>query len=638
MTFLYLMYIAGSLLLVLVTWTTLVWMLDAWRTPRSLAETRLNTHAAEPQHSFSLIVPARHEDEVLEATLSRLVATDHPAFNVLVVVGHDDEPTRRVAQRVARQFPKLVKVVVDRNISKNKPKALNTALRHCTGDITGVFDAEDVVHPALLRRIDHCFQRTDADVVQSGVQLMNFRSGWLAVRSALEYYFWFRSRLHFHARQGFIPLGGNTVFVRTELLRQAGGWDPNCLAEDCELGVRLSTLGARTVVVYEPALATREESPRSLRAFVRQRTRWNQGYLQTLRKGYWRSLPPRRRLLGVFTLAMPYLLTLAWILFPLAIATALILKAPIPVTLVSFLPLLPALSILAVEIAGLNEFARAYGLRTSLRDYVRLVLGLVPYQLVLAFAAMRAVVRELLGARGWEKTAHFGAHFAALRDGVPSAIASLQRAANDYGLSLDSGARALGFRRRHARKTGMVGTCITALIAVVVVPFFITHLGLNPFIARGGGGKAPAQTRPSWSAPWSPPQQGPPWGFGAFNTAGAYRGAALATGAGQSQGGLANTYGGVTPPPPGSIGTVPGLPGLPPLPVPLPVPPTSLPPLPPTSLPPVPPPPAPLPAPTPPLPLPVPTPSLPPVPTLPPLPVPTPSPRPVPTPGVPSIG
>src|SRR5207302_103134 len=127
---------------------------------------------------------------------------------------------------------------------------------------------------------------------------------WLAVRSALEYYFWSRSRLHFHARQGFIPLGGNTVFVRTELLRQAGGWDPNCLAEDCELGVRLSTLGARTVVVYEPALATREESPRSLRAFVRQRTRWNQGYLQTLRKGYWRSLPPRRRLLGVFTLAM----------------------------------------------------------------------------------------------------------------------------------------------------------------------------------------------------------------------------------------------------------------------------------------------------------------------------------------------
>ena len=46
--------------------------------------------------------------------------------------------------------------------------------------------------------------------------------------------------------KGFIPLGGNTVFVRTELLRDVGGWDGDCLAEDCELGVRLSRRGARS--------------------------------------------------------------------------------------------------------------------------------------------------------------------------------------------------------------------------------------------------------------------------------------------------------------------------------------------------------------------------------------------------------
>ena len=89
---------------------------------------------------------------------------------------------------------------------------------------------------------------------------MNFRSSWFAVRNVLEYYFWFRSRLHFHARVGFIPLGGNTVFIRTNVLRQVGGWDAECLAEDCELGVRLSSLGAKTVVFYEPELITREEA------------------------------------------------------------------------------------------------------------------------------------------------------------------------------------------------------------------------------------------------------------------------------------------------------------------------------------------------------------------------------------------
>jgi cellulose synthase/poly-beta-1,6-N-acetylglucosamine synthase-like glycosyltransferase/4-amino-4-deoxy-L-arabinose transferase-like glycosyltransferase len=408
--FLYLLYIGVSLLLGGMAATTLIWMMDAWRTPESPAERGMKGVQLDPAYSFSLIVPARHEEAVLEATLSRLVITDHPAFEVLVVVGADDQATREVAEAVADRHPHLVKVIVDPSWPKNKPRALNVALPHCNGTITGVFDAEDIVHPALLQRIDQTFQRTDADVVQAGVQLMNFRSSWLTVRNVLEYYFWFRSRLHVHARQGFIPLGGNTVFVRTKILQAASGWDPECLAEDCELGVRLSSFGAHTVVVYEPELVTREECPPSLRAFARQRTRWSQGYLQTLAKGYWRRLPRRQRALGVYILAMPYLMALAWLMISVAVATAFALKAPVPITLISFLPALPLLSILAMELAGLGQFCRLYGERASARDYWRLVFGLPLYQAVLAFASARAVVREARGVRGWEKTAHHGLH------------------------------------------------------------------------------------------------------------------------------------------------------------------------------------------------------------------------------------
>ena len=416
--FLYLLYIGVSLLLGGMAATTLVWMMDAWRTPESPVERGMKGVDSDPAHSFSLIVPARHEEAVLEATLSRLVSGDHPDFEVLVVVGADDEATCEVAERVAERHPEMVKVIVDHNWPKNKPKALNTALAYCTGTVTGVFDAEDIVHPALLRRIDQTFQRTNADVVQAGVQLMNFRSSWLTVRNVLEYYFWFRSRLHVHARQGFIPLGGNTVFVRTKILQAVSGWDPECLAEDCELGVRLSSLGAHTVVVYEPEMVTREECPPTLRAFARQRTRWSQGYLQTLARGYWRRLPRRQRALGAYILAMPYLMALAWLMIPVALATALALKAPVPITLISFLPALPILSILAMEVAGLGQFCRLYGERARARDYARLVVGLPLYQAVLAFASARAVVREARGDRGWEKTAHEGLHLAGHPEGT----------------------------------------------------------------------------------------------------------------------------------------------------------------------------------------------------------------------------
>jgi hypothetical protein len=163
---------------------------------------------------------------------------------------------------------------------------------------------------------------------------------------------------------------------------------------------------------------TREECPPTLGAFVRQRTRWNQGFLQTLAKGYWRRLPLRQRALGAYTLATPYLLGVAWLLIPAAIATAIAVKAPIPITLVSFLPALPMLSMLAVEVAALGDFCRAYGERPSARDYRRLVLGLPLYQAVLAFAAARAVTREVRGARGWEKTPHPGLHLVQSSDGA----------------------------------------------------------------------------------------------------------------------------------------------------------------------------------------------------------------------------
>lgn len=212
---------------------------------------------------------------MLGATLRRLADLDHAGVEILAVVGDDDRATRAVAQDVASENPGRVRVLVDSSQPKNKPRALKAALGECHGEVTGVFDAGDEVHPALLHYVDACFQSTGADVVQGGVQLMNFRSSWWALYNVMEYYFWFRSRLHFHADRKFIPLGGNTVFVRTQLLKEAGGWDPDVLAEDCELGARLSTSGARVAVAYEAGLVTSEETPPSIPALVRRRTRWN---------------------------------------------------------------------------------------------------------------------------------------------------------------------------------------------------------------------------------------------------------------------------------------------------------------------------------------------------------------------------
>jgi len=68
------------------------------------------------------------------------------------------------------------------------------------------------------------------------------------------------------------------------------------------------------------------------------------------------------------------------------------------------------IAILLAELVGLAYFCREFSLRPRALDYLRLIVGSVPYQLLLSAAAMRAAWREMCGVNNWEKTAHVGAH------------------------------------------------------------------------------------------------------------------------------------------------------------------------------------------------------------------------------------
>src|SRR5688500_11948332 len=94
--------------------------------------------------------------------------------------------------------------------------------------------------------------------------------------------------------------------MKRALIARVGGWDEACLTEGADIGLRFSALGERIRVVYDPRHVTREETPDSVDAFIRQRTRWNQGFIQVLRKKTWCSLPTAgQRALAVCTLGYP---------------------------------------------------------------------------------------------------------------------------------------------------------------------------------------------------------------------------------------------------------------------------------------------------------------------------------------------
>jgi cellulose synthase/poly-beta-1,6-N-acetylglucosamine synthase-like glycosyltransferase len=61
-------------------------------------------------------------------------------------------------------------------------------------------------------------------------------------------------------------------------LRKVGGWDPYNVTEDADLGMRLARFGWRSSVIES---TTYEEAPAQFGPWLRQRTRWFKGWMQT---------------------------------------------------------------------------------------------------------------------------------------------------------------------------------------------------------------------------------------------------------------------------------------------------------------------------------------------------------------------
>jgi cellulose synthase/poly-beta-1,6-N-acetylglucosamine synthase-like glycosyltransferase len=393
---------------------TLYLMLYTWWEPERLARSSSPPSFSPAQISFTALLPARHEEAVIAQTIQRVWNANYPKqlLEVIVVCEHDDVGTIQEAERAlaAINHPNA-RLAVFNEGPINKPHGLNVALRQSCHEVVTIFDAEDDVHPDIFQIINTTMHTNGASIVQAGVQLMDFKSSWFAAHNVLEYFFWFKSRLHFHAKAGMIPLGGNTVFMRRNLVEQIGGWDEQCLTEDADIGIRLSVVGEQIAVTYDAEHATREETPPTVASFIKQRTRWNQGFLQVLRKGDWKLLPTaRQRLLAVYTLTYPFAQALIAFLWPVSVIMILAVKVHVAVAMLSFVPLYALGFQFLANVTGLLEFGRSYQLKISVLDVTRLAIGFLPYQLLLCISGVRAVYREVRGMTNWEKTAHTGAH------------------------------------------------------------------------------------------------------------------------------------------------------------------------------------------------------------------------------------
>jgi cellulose synthase/poly-beta-1,6-N-acetylglucosamine synthase-like glycosyltransferase len=256
----------------------------ALREPGTLSVTPTQARSVPDEELpvYTVLVPAYREPEVLPHLLTAIGELDYPVdrLDVILLLEEDDEETYAAA--VAASPPDHVRIVrVPYSEPRTKPKACNVGLSMARGELITIFDAEDRPEPLQLRRAAVAFRHAPPNVVclQAKLAYFNHDENILTNWFTTEYAMWFEQMLPGLVQQNApIPLGGTSNHFRTAVLRELGGWDPFNVTEDADLGVRLHRYGYRTLVLDS---VTFEEANSDAINWLKQRSRWYKGYLQT---------------------------------------------------------------------------------------------------------------------------------------------------------------------------------------------------------------------------------------------------------------------------------------------------------------------------------------------------------------------
>lgn len=228
--------------------------------------------------AVTVLVPAFNEAPVLEESVLSLLRSKYRNLGVVIIDDGSNDDTLAVARRLADKHAR-VKVLRQRNLGK--ATALNTGIKHSSGEIIICVDADTVFLPDTVGYLVQPFIDPKVGGVAGYVRAGNARN-MLTKWQALEY---ITSIALERAAQAF--LGAITVVPgacgawRRTALEAAGGFSDRTLAEDCDIALSVHKAGYQ--IAQETSAISYTECPLTLGDLAKQRFRWIFGNIQS----YW---------------------------------------------------------------------------------------------------------------------------------------------------------------------------------------------------------------------------------------------------------------------------------------------------------------------------------------------------------------
>lgn len=421
---------------------------------------------------YTILCPLYRETAVLTQFVQAMQRLDYPLekLQILLLTEERDVETRQRLE--AMNLPAHFEILtVPVGVPQTKPRACNYGLLQASGEYVVIYDAEDLPDPLQLKKAVMTFATygTELACVQAKLNFYNTQQNLLTRWFTAEYSLWFDLMLPGLQKLGVqLPLGGTSNHFRIRTLRALGAWDAFNVTEDCDLGLRMSYYGLRTCVLDS---TTYEEANSDLRNWLRQRSRWIKGYMQTylvymrnpalyLRSGRLGEFLALQLFIGGKVAALlfnPLMLTLliAYILFQ-------------PVTLYHTLFPTPVLYAgMACFIFGNFFYLYAHLVGCMKRGYyaqAKWALLTPLYWLLMSAAAYIAFYQLIFKPHHWEKT-HHGLHLhasSAVQEELEQVKQLTMRRASAASLATGS----LTLPRRQQQEVELISTSTSSNISV----------------------------------------------------------------------------------------------------------------------------------------------------------------------------
>ena len=233
--------------------------------------------------TYSLLIALYKESGQIDGLTKALQHIEWPKHKLDIKLICEEDDVETISAIRAAKLPSYFDlIIVPEAQPRTKPKALNFALPLCQGEYAVLYDAEDRPSPLQLREAYAKFMTESDDLMclQAPLEIHNANQSWLSRMFAIEYITLFNGILPVLAKWKVpIPLGGTSNHFKIDKLREIGAWDPFNVTEDADLGIRIYRHGYRCSTL---SLPTYEEAPPEFTPWVKQRTRWLKGWMQTI--------------------------------------------------------------------------------------------------------------------------------------------------------------------------------------------------------------------------------------------------------------------------------------------------------------------------------------------------------------------